>query len=106
MNGSVGLVCEIGNYITFVFFIIDIIINFRTTYIANNNDEIVDPKMIAKKYLSSSMFWFDLISTLPISEISDLRGSSGSTAYVKWLKQLKVFRILRLAKLSKFLKSD
>jgi type II restriction/modification system DNA methylase subunit YeeA len=59
--------------------------------------------MIAKNYISSPLFIFDVLSTLPISEVTDFIASGGSSSqsYIKWLKQLKVFRILRLAKLSR-----
>lgn len=105
-SGTTQIVYKTGDYITLVLFIMDIIINFRTTYLTSDNDEVIDTRMIARNYVSSSMFWFDLISTLPIAEISDISGNSGSSSYVKWFKQLKIFRVLRLAKLTKFLQSD
>lgn len=63
--------------------------------------------MIAKYYIKSSSFLFDMISTIPIAEISSLfSGDDSSANFTYWFKQLKVFRILRLAKLSRFLQSD
>lgn len=105
-TGAGKIAYKTGDYITLIFFIFDIVINFRTSYMTQSNDEIIDSRMIAAKYLASSMFWFDLVSTLPIAEISDISGSSNEADYMKWLKQLKIFRVLRLAKLNKFLQSD
>jgi len=50
-------------------FILDIIINMRTTYSNDNNEEIIDSKMMRRKYLKSKMFLIDLITVLPIPEI-------------------------------------
>jgi hypothetical protein len=45
-------------------FILDIIVNFRTTYInIRTGDEISDSKMIAKEYVKYR-FWVDLIPTI------------------------------------------
>ena len=51
--------------IILVLFIIDIIINFRTTYFDEHSAEIVDAKMIALKYFKSIFFFMDLISIIP-----------------------------------------
>ncbi|KRX03617.1 Cyclic nucleotide-binding protein [Pseudocohnilembus persalinus] len=99
---------KIGDYITLVFFIFDIVFNLRTTFYTPNNEECIDQRLVAKNYLKSSSFIVDLVSTIPISEFADLisGNSSGQNTYIKWLKQLKIFRILRLAKLNRFLQSD
>ena len=47
----------------------DLLINFRTTYIDENDNEVVDFSSIAVNYVKSTSFYLDLISTLPISEI-------------------------------------
>lgn len=50
-----------------LFFVVDIIITFRTTYIDPiSGEEVMDAKMIAKKYTSSFQFIIDLISTIPL----------------------------------------
>ena len=45
---------------------------FRTTYYDDNDEEIVGARMIAINYISSSGFYLDVLSTLPISEIFSL----------------------------------
>ena len=50
----------------------DILINLRTTYLTKNMDEIISGKKIAMNYISGIMFWFDLLSTLPIGEFADI----------------------------------
>jgi len=82
----------IGDYISLGFFILDICVNLRTTYytsnilliILENNDEIIDPKKILKNYIGSTTFIIDLVSTVPISEITDLvvADSGSSSDYV------------------------
>ena len=58
------------DYIILAFFGFDILINFRSTYIDDKLDEIIAPNLIAKNYLKSTNFYVDIISTIPISEIS------------------------------------
>ena len=70
-SGTSLVAYKIGDYVTLVFFSLDIFINCRTTFFTDNNDEIINGKIIARAYLGSTMFIFDLISTLPIAEISD-----------------------------------
>ena len=71
-EGSILILYKIGDYVTLGFFVLDILINCRTTYFTDSNDEIIDSKMITKTYLTSTMFIFDLVSTLPVAEISEL----------------------------------
>jgi hypothetical protein len=67
----------------------------------------VDPKMMAKSYLKQYNFYVDTVSTIPISELSELfAGSAISNNYTRIFKQLKLFRVLRLAKLTKFMQSE
>ena len=48
-------------------FIIDILMNFRTTYIDPfNGEEILDTKLIGKNYVKVGQFLLDILSTVPI----------------------------------------
>jgi len=49
-------------------FLIDVVLNFFTTYINDNGDEIMDMKKIAKNYLKVN-FWLDLFASLPADNI-------------------------------------
>jgi len=94
-----SLVFEI---ISVFIFAADIIINTRTTYNNKNNEEIVDTKMIRRRYLKSRMFIIDVLTTLPIPEIvlASLAGSDD-----QWLvfSILCLFRMFRLLKISTYL---
>lgn len=46
-------------------FVIDILVNFRCTYIDREGEEIYDPKLIAKNYVVGGRFAIDLIATIP-----------------------------------------
>ncbi len=55
--------------IDFIFFI-DIIINFRTTFIhPRTGDEESKPKVIAKNYLKGR-FWIDLLASIPFDYVA------------------------------------
>ena len=61
-----------------LFFVVDIIITFRTTYIDPiSGEEVMDAKMIAKKYISSFQFLIDLISTIPLEQLHSSLGFLG-----------------------------
>lgn len=55
--------------IAMIIFIVDMIINFRTTYPDQNNEEIIKGDMMAKNYIKRGSFFIDLIATLPVPEI-------------------------------------
>ena len=51
-------------------FALDIILRFRTTYIDQvSGEEVTDTYMIGMRYLKSSQFFFDLISTIPFDDL-------------------------------------
>lgn len=54
-------------FVDFIFFI-DILINFRCTFVNQDGDEVSDLKKIAKKYVLGR-FWIDLITVLPLKYI-------------------------------------
>mmetsp|Transcript_21797 Transcript_21797/g.3611 ORF Transcript_21797/g.3611 Transcript_21797/m.3611 type:complete len:83 (+) Transcript_21797:249-497(+) len=53
------------NVFTDVMFMVDIIFNFRTSYINNKGEEVVITRKIARNYLSHD-FTFDLLASLPV----------------------------------------
>ena len=54
------------NWIITGIFAVDLIINFRTTYVDGYKQEIIyDWKLVAFNYFKSFRFWVDLISTIP-----------------------------------------
>jgi len=79
------------DFFTFFLYILDVIINLRTTYLDSFGEEITDPHKIFKHYAGSVGFWIDIISlfnyptaTSPILSIVGI---------------LKVNRVLRISTL-------
>lgn len=92
-----------------VYFIVDIILNFRTAYYENSTGELViDDRLIVYNYLRT-WFCIDFVSCLPVSYIelldssSDLAGS-GAGAEDENTSQLKALKILRMLRLAKMLR--
>ena len=100
-------------------FILDIGINFRTTYINTKTGnevslplpkctslsnicflfaltpQIYEPRKIAKRYLLGGRFWIDLISSLPLDSFQ----SGGSSDVLGVFSMLKLVRITRISKI-------
>ncbi|KAH8232997.1 hypothetical protein KR026_002903 [Drosophila bipectinata] len=92
------------NCLSDTIFLIDIVVNFRTGIMQQDNAEqvILDPKLIAKHYLRT-WFFLDLISSIPLdyiflifNQIMKLQDFSDS---FQILHAGRALRILRLAKL-------
>ena len=70
-----------------VLFVLDIVLNFRTTYInTKTNLEIVDPRRITRNYVNSVRFPIDVLASIPfdyfiIVDKSDVN-NSGNTLTV------------------------
>ena len=111
-----------------VYFVIDIVLNFRTAFYTKQGSREERPGRIARNYIGWPFFgktwgWFtiDFVSTLPISYIQyftpdessaiDLldgsfggeRTSSGNTRALKALRLVRLSKMLRLARIKKIL---
>jgi len=78
-------------------FIIDIIINFRTTFIKTNTDEVIsNPKQIALHYLKT---WFvvDFVAAIPFEFMITPRVDSATTLF-GLLKSARLLRLVRVAR--------
>ena len=80
---------EVFTYVSDMLFLIDIGIQFRTTYFSMEGEEVRDWKKIAIRYMQG-MFIFDLVATIPWSLFDQ--------PVLKLLKILKVTRITRFTK--------
>lgn len=82
-------------------FIVDILLNFVTTYADKRGDEVTDPYRIGVNYLKT---WFalDAISTIPLDCISS--GMPVNLQPAKLLKLSKMTKAFRFARLSKVVK--
>ena len=94
-----------------VTFILDLILNFRTTYINSDGKEVTKGNEIACNYLHG-WFWIDFISSIPFDlivsyalGISDYQSNEiGNVQVSKTLKISKSARISKLSKIARVLK--
>lgn len=90
---------QILNYLIDVFFFLDVIINFRTSYFETEKGiEIMDGKRAAYHYMKTR-FAVDLIASIPFDYISLFLNSDSNSLLLKMFSLLKLVRILRLGRL-------
>ena len=86
-----------------IFFVIDIVIAFRTTYIdIRSGAEITEIKALAKYYLLGQ-FFIDFLATVPFDSIAEV--VLGEAGLFKFLGALKLVRVLRLNRIITYLRS-
>ncbi|XP_071548494.1 potassium/sodium hyperpolarization-activated cyclic nucleotide-gated channel 3 isoform X18 [Panulirus ornatus] len=87
------------NCLSDTIFLIDIVVNFRTGIMQQDNSEqvILDPKLIARHYLKT-WFLLDLISSVPLDYIFLIFNKDFNESF-QILQAGRALRILRLAKL-------
>ncbi|NWI48814.1 KCNH6 protein, partial [Calyptomena viridis] len=80
-----------------IMFIVDIIINFRTTYV-NINDEVVShPGKIAIHYFKG-WFLIDMVAAIPFDLLIFRTGSDETTTLIGLLKTARLLRLVRVAR--------
>jgi hypothetical protein len=73
-------------------FIVDIIFRFRTTYIDPvSGEEVTDSYMISKRYIQSSTFYTDVLSTIPLDDFF------GDGLILQLFGLLKLLRVQRIS---------
>ncbi|XP_078369353.1 LOW QUALITY PROTEIN: voltage-gated inwardly rectifying potassium channel KCNH6-like [Oculina patagonica] len=78
-------------------FIVDIIINFRTTFVKVNSDEVIsNPKQIALHY-SKSWFVVDFVAAIPFEFMITPQVDSATTLF-GLLKTARLLRLVRVAR--------
>nr|XP_003230015.2 PREDICTED: potassium/sodium hyperpolarization-activated cyclic nucleotide-gated channel 2 [Anolis carolinensis] len=102
----------IFNVISDTFFLTDLVMNFRTgIVIEDNTDIILDPERIKKKYLKT---WFvvDFVSSIPVDYIflivekgmdSEVYKTARALRIVRFTKILSLLRLLRLSRLIRYI---
>ncbi|XP_004067872.3 potassium/sodium hyperpolarization-activated cyclic nucleotide-gated channel 2 [Oryzias latipes] len=102
----------IFNVISDTFFLMDLVLNFRTGIVFEDNTEIIlDPKKIKMKYLKS---WFvvDFVSSIPVDYIflivekgidSEVYKTARALRIVRFTKILSLLRLLRLSRLIRYI---
>nr|XP_033811943.1 potassium/sodium hyperpolarization-activated cyclic nucleotide-gated channel 2 [Geotrypetes seraphini] len=100
------------NVVSDTFFLMDLVLNFRTgIVIEDNTDIILDPQKIQKKYLRT---WFvvDFLSSIPVDYIflivekgidSEVYKTARALRIVRFTKILSLLRLLRLSRLIRYI---
>uniref|UniRef100_K7F6D0 Hyperpolarization activated cyclic nucleotide gated potassium and sodium channel 2 n=1 Tax=Pelodiscus sinensis TaxID=13735 RepID=K7F6D0_PELSI len=100
------------NVVSDTFFLMDLVLNFRTgIVIEDNTDIILDPERIKKKYLKT---WFvvDFVSSIPVDYIflivekgidSEVYKTARALRIVRFTKILSLLRVLRLSRLIRYI---
>ncbi|XP_072427745.1 potassium/sodium hyperpolarization-activated cyclic nucleotide-gated channel 1-like isoform X2 [Chiloscyllium punctatum] len=109
---STSTIWIVFNVASDTFFLLDLIVNFRTGIVVEDNAEIIlDPNVIKWKYLKS---WFiiDFISSIPVDYIfliiekgfdSDVYKTARALRIVRFTKILSLLRLLRLSRLIRYI---
>lgn len=77
LGGSCGYACNplgVADVVVDVLFIVDIIINLRTTYVDRNDEVVTQPRRIAVHYLKG-WFLIDLVAAIPFDLLVFRSGS-------------------------------
>lgn len=98
--GDTNIGLDIFNGFIDFFFMMDVVINFRTSYLNDmTGTEVLDSKMIAVKYLKTR-FWVDILASIPLDFFSYAFNNSNSNRFLlQMLGLLKLVRVLRLSRL-------
>ncbi|XP_069374202.1 voltage-gated inwardly rectifying potassium channel KCNH6 isoform X2 [Paralichthys olivaceus] len=80
-----------------VLFIVDIVINLRTTYVDKNDEVVTQPSRIAKHYIKG---WFpiDLFAAIPFDLLIFRSGSDEMATLTSLLKTARLLRLVRVAR--------
>uniref|UniRef100_A0A668ARF9 Potassium voltage-gated channel, subfamily H (eag-related), member 6b n=1 Tax=Myripristis murdjan TaxID=586833 RepID=A0A668ARF9_9TELE len=97
---SCGYTCDPLNVVDLmvdVLFIVDIVINFRTTYVDHNDEVVTQPSRIAKHYIKG---WFpiDLFAAIPFDLLVFRSGSDEMATLIGLLKTARLLRLVRVAR--------
>ncbi|XP_066855913.1 potassium voltage-gated channel subfamily H member 7 isoform X9 [Anser cygnoides] len=80
-----------------IMFIIDILINFRTTYVNQNEEVVSDPAKIAIHYFKG-WFLIDMVAAIPFDLLIFGSGSEETTTLIGLLKTARLLRLVRVAR--------
>ncbi|XP_006867092.1 PREDICTED: potassium voltage-gated channel subfamily H member 7 [Chrysochloris asiatica] len=80
-----------------IMFIIDILINFRTTYVNQNEEVVSDPTKIAIHYFKG-WFLIDMVAAIPFDLLIFGSGSDETTTLIGLLKTARLLRLVRVAR--------
>lgn len=98
---------EVTERVVDVFFVLDILLNFRTTFInPKTNIEITEPVKVANNYLRSIRFPVDVLASVPFEVFFSVEenGSDASQFQLKLLSVAKLIRLLRLGRIITYMR--
>ncbi|XP_077407895.1 voltage-gated inwardly rectifying potassium channel KCNH6 isoform X2 [Vanacampus margaritifer] len=95
-----GYMCDplnVADLMVDVLFIVDIVINLRTTYVDHNDEVVTQPGRIAKHYIKG---WFpiDLFAAIPFDLLIFRSGSDEMATLTSLLKTARLLRLVRVAR--------
>ncbi|XP_076293386.1 potassium voltage-gated channel seizure isoform X14 [Lasioglossum baleicum] len=85
------------DFIVDVTFIVDIIINFRTTFVNSNEEVVSHPAKIAVHYLKG-WFFIDLVAAIPFDLFLVGSNTDETTTLMGLLKTARLLRLVRVAR--------
>ncbi|XP_041939359.1 potassium voltage-gated channel subfamily H member 6 isoform X1 [Alosa sapidissima] len=100
-DGACGYACNplgVADVVVDVLFIVDIVINLRTTYVDRIDEVVTQPRRIAVHYLKG-WFFIDLVAAIPFDLLVFRSGSDETTTTLIGL--LKTARLLRLVRVAR-----
>ncbi|XP_076871723.1 voltage-gated inwardly rectifying potassium channel KCNH7 isoform X3 [Brachyhypopomus gauderio] len=80
-----------------IMFIVDILINFRTTYVNVNEEVVSHPTKIAVHYFKG-WFLIDMVAAIPFDLLIFGSGSEETTTLIGLLKTARLLRLVRVAR--------
>jgi hypothetical protein len=87
------------------FFFMDLLVNFRTSFIhPKTGDEVLEVNKIALNYIKTR-FWIDLMATIPFDVIGSLIFGDGNASMLRLFSLLKLARVLRLNRIITIMKA-
>ncbi|XP_019910092.1 potassium voltage-gated channel subfamily H member 7 isoform X3 [Esox lucius] len=100
MRRECGYSCNPLNVVDFlvdIMFIVDIVINFRTTYVNLNEEVVSQPAKIAIHYFKG-WFLIDMVAAIPFDLLIFGSGSDETTTLIGLLKTARLLRLVRVAR--------
>ncbi|XP_065170166.1 potassium voltage-gated channel subfamily H member 6-like isoform X3 [Atheta coriaria] len=88
---------ELIDLIVDVTFIVDILINFRTTYVSGTDEVVSHPVRIAVHYLKG-WFLIDLVAAIPFDLLIYSSDTDETTTLIGLLKTARLLRLVRVAR--------
>ncbi|KAI5929107.1 Potassium voltage-gated channel subfamily H member 6 [Manis javanica] len=99
-HGDCSYTCNpltVVDLIVDIMFVVDIVINFRTTYVDTNDEVVSHPRHIAVHYFKG-WFLIDMVAAIPFDLLIFRTGSDETTTLIGLLKTARLLRLVRVAR--------